>query len=244
MKEALSNQKPVVMQPSWEHLLFLHWRVPAESLQRLLPRGLELDTFHGEAWIGLVPFTMARVCPRWAPSLGTGALHKKCYAFHETNVRTYVRHGNDIGVWFFSLDAANAAAVMAARAWYKLPYFHAQMSLQENDGDLQYHSRRLWPRPLPAEANVIARPHGSAAPAAAGTLEHFLVERYLLYSRSGGQLWRGRVVHQPYVLQKAEVRECRENLIAATGISRPDTAPHAVYARRVEVDIFGLERAG
>ena len=33
--------------------------------------------------------------------------------FHEVNVRTYVHRGQDPGVWFFSLDAANALAVKA-----------------------------------------------------------------------------------------------------------------------------------
>lgn len=243
MKKAPPNEPAVVMQPGWEHLLFLHWRVSPASIQSLLPEGLEVDTFSGEAWVGLVPFTMARVCPLWAPRLGNGALHRACYAFHETNVRTYVRHKGEAGVWFFSLDAASAPAVVAARLWYKLPYFRARMSLDEHDGDIHYHSRRLWPHPLPATAAITARPVGPSFLAEAGTLEHFLVERYLLYSFANGRLLRGRVVHSPYVLQQADVPAWSENLVAAAGVTRPDCEPHAVYARRVEVDIFGIEAA-
>ena len=90
-----------VMRHRWAHLLFLHWAVPPEQLRPLLPPGLDLDTFEGRAYVGLVPFTMTGVRPVLLPPLPLLS------SFHETNVRTYVhRRGRDPGVWFFSLDAA------------------------------------------------------------------------------------------------------------------------------------------
>jgi uncharacterized protein len=230
----------VVMRPAWHDLLFLHWETDADALARLLPPGLQLDTFEGRAYVGLVPFTMTGVRPRGLPHLPP--LRGVWEDFHETNVRTYVRHPHGRGVWFFSLDAASAPAVVAARGWYKLPYFYAHMKLQKQGDVLRYGSRRLWPSPTPAECQISVVPQGEIAPAVPGTLEYFLVERYLLYSFSRGQLFAGRVHHKPYQIQSAQVLSLQENLIAAANIVRPDTPPLAHFSRGVRVDILGLHR--
>ncbi|MBX3465088.1 MAG: DUF2071 domain-containing protein [Planctomycetes bacterium] len=233
-------QGRVVQRPSWHDLTFLHWPVDAARLRPLVPPALEIDTFDGQAFVGLVPFTMRGVRPWWAPPLpGTDA-------FHETNVRTYVHHdGRGPGVWFFSLDAQSRLAVLAARALWRLPYHHARMHLGAENGTLHYHSERLRPPPLPATSRIACRPHGPAAPAVPGTLAHFLAERYLLYALGAdGTLRRGAVHHAPYPLQTAEVLACDETLVAAAGIPRPHDAPLAHYARGVEVEIFALQRLG
>jgi uncharacterized protein YqjF (DUF2071 family) len=229
----------VVQRPGWHELTFLHWPVPAAALRPLVPAELEIDTFEGEAFIGLVPFTMTGVRPRWAPPL------PGINDFHETNVRTYVHHrGAAPGVWFFSLDAASLLAVIAARVIWRLPYHHARMTLEKDEAGLRYASERKRPGPLPGTCKVTCRPLGAPAAAAPGTLEHFLAERYLLYARGRrGRLLRGAVHHAPYPLQRAEVTECEETLIAAAGIARPaGPPPLAHYASEVQVEIFPLER--
>jgi hypothetical protein len=228
----------VVQRPGWHELTFLHWRVPVAALRPLVPASLEIDTFEGDAFIGLVPFTMTKVRPWWAPPL------PGINNFHETNVRTYVHHRGELpGVWFFSLDAASLLAVIAARVIWRLPYHHARMTLEKQGGELRYVSERKRPGPLPGTCRVRCRPLGEPAPAEPGTLEHFLAERYLLYTsaRRGGLL-RGAVYHTPYPLQRAEVLECDETMIAAAGISRPQGPPIAHYASGVSVEIFALGR--
>src|SRR5690606_7514720 len=107
----------VVMHQIWRYVLFLHWSIPPERLRPLLPPGLELDLYRGEAYVGLVPFTMTGVRPVLTPSIPFVS------SFHETNLRTYVHvEGRDPGVWFFSLDAASTLAVIGARAALSLPY--------------------------------------------------------------------------------------------------------------------------
>lgn len=231
----------VVMRPHWHDLLFLHWPFEPQTVQKLLPRGLEVDCFQNQAWVGLVPFTMSRVRPGWLPNLGKwGHFYEQ---FPEMNVRTYVVRDGVPGVWFWSLDAGSALAVLAARSWFKLPYFKARMSLKKRkDGSFRYDSRRLWPAPLPAKANIQWRVEDESAPAESGSLEHFLVERYVLYSARGDRMFRGRVHHAPYQFQSANLEILRENCLAAAGLARPPMAPHAIYANRVEVEIFGLER--
>lgn len=226
----------------WRHLLFLHWEVEAELLRAFLPAGLELDTYQGRAFVGLVPFTMTGVRPAWGPAL-PWISH-----FHETNVRTYVKRGAEAGVWFFSLDAANPLAVVGARALFSLPYFHASMRLEvdERPGEppvITYSSRRLPPGPRPATLSVRYRPTGAPAPATPGSLEHFLAERYSLFAQRFGAVRLGRVRHAPYPLQPAVVESWSEDLLKAAGLRRPDTPPLAHYARGVDVEVFALEKA-
>lgn len=233
----------VVMRQTWAELLFLHWPVPPETLAPLIPPGLTLDTFDdGRAYVGLVPFTMTGVRPVWAPPV------RGLSDFHETNVRTYVHHeGRDPGVWFFSLDAANAVAVRIARALWKLPYHFARMRLAQSDnGRICCQSERLWPGPFPGVCRAEYTPTGMPARARPGTLEHFLAERYILYARSRtGRLLQGRVHHAPYPLQTATLHALAETLVAAAGVALPhliERPPLVHYAREVNVEVFGLGR--
>src|SRR5262249_20353254 len=155
------------------------WVVAPEQLRPLIPAALELDLFEGRAYVGLVPFTMTGVRPVWAPPVPWLS------NFHETNVRTYVHSaGSDPGGWVFSLDAAYPLAVALARAFFRLPYYHARMSLtlEPEAGTIAYASRRLHSRDRPAACAVRCTPTGTPAPARAGTVDHFLVERYFLYA--------------------------------------------------------------
>jgi len=218
----------------WRHLAFVHWRVPVATLRPLVPGALAIDTFDGEAFVGIVPFTMQGVRPRWAPAV-PGISN-----FHETNVRTYVhRDGADPGVWFFSLDAARRLAVALARTFWHLPYHHARMTLAAEAGEIRYASER---RANGARFRGTCRPRGEPQAAAPGTLEHFLAERYLLYAQKrDGTLRRGQVHHAPYPLQPAELADQDESLLEAAGIARPVGAPLVHFASGVDVEIFALQ---
>jgi hypothetical protein len=234
---------PVVMHQNWHQLLFLHWEVPAEELQRLIPQELTIDTFDGNAYVGLVPFTLTGVRPVLTPPLPWIS------SFHEVNVRTYVhREGSDPGVWFFSLDASSAIAVAAARAAYKLPYYFSQIEFfasNEAIPTINFTAHRDDPRgPGPAHAHLRYRAmEGIVTKATPGTIEHFLIERYILYSTEDSHhLHRARVHHQAYPIQRAEVLDLEETLIWAAGIRRSKTHPLRHYASEVNVKIYPLER--
>jgi uncharacterized protein YqjF (DUF2071 family) len=230
------------MRQTWSHLLFLHWALPVAALRPLVPDGLEIDTSDGRAYVGLIPFTLSGVRPWWLPPI------PGLSSFHEVNVRTYVhRDGRDPGVWFFSLDASNPVAVALARSLWHLPYRHARMSLELGPGAdrvIRYRSERRGDSPTAAGCRMAYTPTGATAPAAPGTLDHFLVERYFLYCRRGEALLRGQVHHAPYPLQGAAVSELEETLIAAAGITRPATPPLAHYSPGVRVRVYRLEKVG
>jgi hypothetical protein len=168
-------------------------------LRAHVPPPLEVETFAGSAWLGVVPFRMAATRLRWLPPVPT--LH----TFPELNVRTYVRAGAVGGVWFFSLDAASRLAVAGARATFGLPYFRAAMSCRRDGVQTRYTCERRDRRAPPA--SFAARWHGTAAPrpATPGSLEHFLAERYCLFAERRGRLLRGDIAHAPWQLAPAHV---------------------------------------
>ncbi len=217
----------------WRDLLFLHWPIPADALRRAVPAAHEIDLHEGTAYVGLVAFAMEGVRPAWLPE----ALS---FRFLETNARTYVRGagGSDPGVYFFSLDAASRLAVWAARIGWGLPYHFARMRLDRRGAEIAYETRRARGG---AALAVRYEPGEALGPSRPGTLEHFLVERYLLHVERRGRLSVGEVRHPPYPLRAARVLECRESLIAAAGLPAPaGPPPLAHYSPGVDVEVGDL----
>jgi len=235
----------VIMYQNWHHLLFLHWRVAPEQLRPLIPAGLDVDLYDGWAYVGLTPFTMTGVHPVGVPAFPPVS------NFHETNVRTYVhRGGRDPGVWFFSLDASGALAVLGARIAFGLPYHLARIRfVVEREAEtglgptIDYALERRQPGPTPATCAIRYAPRSPVGLARVGTREFFLVERYLLYTIWAGRLYLSRIHHPPWPLQDAEVSRLDETLLAAARIARPDASPLAHYAREQQrVEVFASER--
>lgn len=167
---------PWVLSMRWHDLLFLHWPVRPDSLRALIPHALELDTFDGWCWLGVVPFRMTRVHPRWVPVR---------LAFPELNVRTYVKTPNRPGVWFFSLDAGSSRVAVRAARLLGMPYYDARMSLDLRGETVKYHSMRTHSNSPCAEFDAACRPTGAVFQPIAGTFDHWLTERYRLSPRSG-----------------------------------------------------------
>jgi uncharacterized protein len=233
MGDRPGNRRPTGRQ-RWRDLLFMHWPVPLEALRSRVPHGLELDSFAGQAYVSLIPFEIVESRPAGAPR---GLASR----FLETNVRTYVRaQDGEPGIYFFSLEASSWLAVTAARVLFGLPYFPAAMSMRREGAQIEYRSRRRGAREAMVE---VAWSIGEAAEAAAaGTRDHFLIERYSLYVTRRGKLYRGRVRHPPYPLRRARVTHLRETLLRAAALPAPSGAPICHYSPGVDVDIFWLQR--
>ncbi len=213
----------------WHDLLFMHWPVPYDLLRPLVPPSLQLDTFDGSAWLGVVPFRMSAVRPRYAPGV------PRVSDFPELNLRTYVTAGGRPGIWFFSLGAHNPLAVRLARATFHLPYFDAEMYCRrEDDGSMHYRSLRTHRRAAGARFVGSYRPTGD--PVAAGELERFLPARYCLYATdSAGRLLRGEIHHENWPLQPAEAEVEKLDMTRQIGLDLPDAAPLLHFSRRLDV---------
>lgn len=224
------SDSPWVFRMRWVDLLFAHWPLPPEDVAALIPMGLDLDTFDGQAWLGIVPFRMEDVAPRFLPAPpGPGA-------FPELNVRTYVRRRGRGGVWFLSLDAASRLAVEGARFVFHLPYFRAQMSAEADHAWIRYHSERMDPRGTPASFAARFRPTGPVEIAPPGSLAEFLTDRRGLYAVDpGGRLSWTAIRHAPWPLQPAEAEITSNSMAIGHGLVLPDVAPLLHFSRRLDV---------
>jgi uncharacterized protein len=225
---------PWGMRQTWNDLLFAHWPLRPDYLRPFLPPALSLDLFDGSAWLAVTPFHMSDVRPRLTPALPWLS------AFPELNVRTYVVHEGTPGVFFFSLDAARLLAVWAARYGYLLPYFHAHMRVGRSGEQIIYSSRRLR---TPAEFRARYGPIGPIRQRTKGSLEHFLTERYCLFTVRGSQMYRGDIHHVPWPLQDADAEIEVNTMAKAAGVELAQTRSLLHFAKRLDVLIWPLRRA-
>jgi uncharacterized protein YqjF (DUF2071 family) len=223
-----------LMRQWWGKLLFMHWPVAPALLRPLVPPMLSIDTFEGRAWVGVVPFTMWGVRPYVTPPL------PGLSAFHELNVRTYVHFNGVPGVLFLSMDINSRLATTAARQFFFLPYYHANMSLLREEQTIRYASERLGPEP--AELDAVWT-YGERLPQAEpDSLDFFLTERYCLYTAYREQLYRLRIAHAPWPLRRAELSHLEMTVLECLGLPTPTDAPLLHYADALKVDIFPLTR--
>jgi uncharacterized protein len=219
-------ETPWVLFMRWHDLLFAHWPVSIDLIRPLIPDVLEIDIFDGFCWIGVVPFCMSGVRPRYVPIPLT---------FPELNVRTYVKMKGRSGVWFFSLDAASWLSVRAARC-LGLPYYDAQMTVQWDGDVVEYESMRNHKNAPPAEFCAKYRPTSPVYYSAPGTLDYWLTERYALYGAlKPDRIVYGEIHHLPWALQRAEVELRRNTMTEALGLHLRDTKPICHFARYQEV---------
>jgi len=220
----------------WEQLTFLHWRFEPEAVQAVLPRSLTVETFDGSAWVGLVPFLMGVGVP-WGDSVRWFA------RFCETNVRTYVTDAaGRPGIWFFSLDAADLTAVVAARVTYRLPYFWSAMSLRATGERMEYTCRRRWPGPKGVRSRVVVDIGPLFEPGTLGALDHYLTARWRLYSRVGTRHRSARAAHAPWPLYRGTAVDVSDELVTAAGLPAPAGDPLIHCSPGVTVRIGRPER--
>lgn len=221
-----------VMLHRWETLTFLHWAYEPEVVQRLLPKSLEVETFDGKAWVGLVPFFMRIRAP--------GLPHIPWLShFCETNVRTYARDElGQSGVWFFSLDAERFPAVATARIGFRLPYMWSRMRLENHAATITYTTRRRWPTKASSRVQVDVGERFTSSELS--DLDHFLTARWRLFSVTGPDAsWRryADAQHDPWPLRRAVVRDLDDQLVTAAGLPAPTGEPLVHYSDGVDVRI-------
>lgn len=230
-------ERPWALAMQWHDLLFMHWPVPVDALRAWIPEPLIVDTYDGWGWLGIVPFTMSGLHPRFIPPI------PGLSAFPELNVRTYVTYEGKPGVWFFSLDAANPLAVRGARLLFQLPYYDAHMPVISQADMVVYGSVRTHPRMAPVRFSARYRPTGPALSPSEGSIDRWLTDRYCLYVASrSGSVWRGAIDHVRWELQPAEVEVLENTLTAPLRLSLPDQRPLLHFSRHRRVKAWTLDK--
>lgn len=225
--------QPWIMYQAWKELLFIHWEIEPHEIKHLIPEGLELDTFNGKAWIAVVPFMMRDIKPRY-----TFPVPWISY-FLELNVRTYVKLNNKPGVYFLSLEASNPLAVRIARKLFYLPYMDAKMSIIKRNGYFEYYSKRTHKNEPEAELHLKYKPISDIISYQHNSIEHWLTERYCLYSANEkGHIYIGEIHHKKWELQVAECEIITNTMTLAHGIKTPETKPLLHYSKNLEVVVW------
>ncbi len=221
-----------VMRQQWTELAYFHWPYAPDVVQRLLPRGVTVDTSGNKAWVGLIPFEMRNV------QLGPTPALPWLGSFIEINVRTYVT--DSLGrraVWFFSLDVPRSVIVAVARSVFALPYCWAHATHVQDGDRHHYEMTRRWPGNSAPHADMRFRIGERIENGAVGELEHFLCARWALLTKRRSQLLCGRVHHPRWPLHRVEDVEIDQTVIEAAGLPSPEGAPHALYSPGVDVGV-------
>lgn len=228
-----------VMHQSWYDFLLMHWALPPDAVRALVPEPLELDLWEGVAWVGMVPFRMEHVRPRYGFDVPGVA------SFLELNVRTYVRHRGIPGVYFLSLDCNHRPAVEVARWWFGLPYYRARMRHRRDGDRVQYESIRTDSRGREATYRGTHRAGGERIEVRPGSHEHWLIERYALFTVDARGVWQGDVHHAPWPVHRAEHALEEQTMLAAQGLQvdalRPDSA---LWSPGVDTVVWSPRKVG
>ena len=220
----------------WRDLTFMHWEVEVNKLTPHLPEGLDVDTFEGKAFIGVVPFVMKNVRPTWffsTPFVST---------FPEYNIRTYVTKDGIPGVFFLTLEAQSLVTCSYAPKAYGLPYRYAKGSVKKHGKSVNWHSsRNNGNLKLIGSTEII----GDLQQAIPGTLEEFLFERYSLYTSKNGKIMRGYTHHKKWNFQLAKVAITDNSLTEsfALGIKNLSSPELVHFSSGVNVRTYSIEIA-
>lgn len=224
--------RPWVWSQHWLDVLFLHWPVPTDALRSQLPAALEIDTYDGQAWVSLVLFRL-RVRPRWLPFLpGLSNLV-------EVNLRTYVRHRDEPGIWFLSAHADNGWAIRLAKQLTPMPYVQAEMCYRRRGEALEF--RAACASPPAAKLALKFSPLIDQETSIEGTLDSWLLERYRLYIQDRTRrLLQADVVHDPWVTQDVEVSVSENNLGELVGLDLSGAPARVHFSAGVQARFGGF----
>ncbi|MFI8459516.1 YqjF family protein [Kitasatospora sp. NPDC085464] len=232
MPTRLPDQRvlPPALTMQWLGMAFVHWSYPPGLVQRLLPAGLTVDRYTDRAWVGLTPFTMAKV--RVA-----GRVPFPADTFPEANLRTYVRgpHGRD-DLWFFSLDTTHLLLTLAANAVLGAPYRRAWLETEERRGLVTYRGRRAGQT---ASYRIALRPGPALEPT---DFQTWLTSRRRAYTRHLGALWETPVEHEPWPLRSTTDVTVVQDLTTAASLPEPVDPPVVHFSDGVRRVRLGVTR--
>ncbi|HWN95393.1 MAG TPA: DUF2071 domain-containing protein [Methylomirabilota bacterium] len=220
-----SRSRPPLFIANWADALFLHYEIDADKLQPFVP--FQLDLRDGGAFVSLVAFTMREM--RFAKFGALGAWLCRPMATHEfLNLRTYVRHRDEVGICFLAEWLPNRLSVWLGPLLYALPYRHAAIHYCR-EGTRMRGSVTARGGAFSYEGEL---DHDDFAECSPGSLDEFLLERYVAFNaghfpsaescaaRRSFHVW-----HDAWPQTRAEIRVIETDLLRNT----VPWWPHAKY---------------
>jgi uncharacterized protein YqjF (DUF2071 family) len=195
----------------WTNVLFLHFAAPVEELSVRLPPQIEVDTFDGQGWVSCVLFRL-NLRPAGLPFVpGFSSLL-------ELNVRTYVRHRDQPGIYFLKMYADNRLAIWASRLLTPLCYeFAAIIDRRLPDGMRQVECNLPDSRCSALAVDVMSSEDFNEL--RQGSLDFWLLERYRLFvARRDGAILAADVEHSPWRAATVEAKAVQHDLHEVSGL--------------------------
>ena len=182
----------------WHFPIFAHFEVPAARLEEHLPPGVRLDRHEGAAWLSLAALEATGPLPRFAAPLGERGLLR----YRQINVRTYVLGEAGPGIALLHTWVDRALPAMSARMIGMRYRRMRPLTVEVEEGRAQIRGRGI-----DLEGRV--QFDGRGVLAVEGTLEHFLLERYVAYGAlPTGQPYALRIQHAPWRFYRVEWESC------------------------------------
>ena len=226
-----------IMRQTWKNVLFAHFPISPERLRPHIPSTLEIDTYQDSAWLGVIIFVIEGIYFRGLSPISV------VFKFPEVNLRTYVQHGGKRGVFFLSLDVGNWASLAISKGWYHLPYCSAEISYRKEGDTFHCHSLRKGKSDNPITFTGSFTPDLEVYFPEDGTIDHWLTERYCLYSQDNrGNLYCGDIHHKPWPLQKAEAIISTNTLPTPFGIDISKPEPTFYFSEGVDTLFWNIKK--
>lgn len=195
---------PWVAQQNWQDVLFIHTPIAYEELRLLVPYPFEVDTYDGQGWISIVLFKATHSRLRCMPACLSYP------SFHQMNIRTYVKFGNERGVYFFSINA-DSSMVKTGGNLASLPFSRANMTMQKVEDTIYFEANRLLENQKYMTFNVAYRPNSSVFTPHPDSLPYFLTERYCIWMFKGNTILKAPILHSHWNLQQANISVTESN---------------------------------
>jgi uncharacterized protein YqjF (DUF2071 family) len=210
----LATEKSPMFLCEWPRVLFVHYRVEPAVLQPSVP--FELELFEGKAIVSLAAFAMHRFRPGKGGRLAEW-LFRPASRNHFFNVRAYVHHGGESGVYFMTQWLSHPFCLLGKLPMLRLPWHLGRISYEHlhESGRLTGQVRGRGGHTLTYEAAV--KPGASFVQTETGTVAEFAMERYTAFALRGGQEVIFRVWHEPWPQCPVEVKVKDNGLLAETG---------------------------
>jgi len=243
-------QAPWIMSQQWRDITFIHYAVDSNMLHPFIPKGLELDTYHDQAWISIVVLQVHHLRLRFMPPI-PGMMD-----FNQINIRTYVRSSEGKpGVYFLRIGATSRLAVFGASTFMHMPFVHADLRIDPMHPD----KSQLSHPPIQridcslsdhTKLRLRATPVSSPYPAVTNPLTKWLTERYCQYSDSlhpvplqakgavSSELLITDIQHSPWSVQTANVSVEENSLLQPFGIALPSSPHLATYTMKLQAYIW------